>query len=85
VGCNNDSCELDMAYPERRELDGCYFRVERDGKWQNICFSDLTENERYAVTADKNALWLQSLCNHLANSLHNIGDELDLCRVDDEE
>lgn len=21
-----------------RELDGCYFRIQRDGKWQNICF-----------------------------------------------
>lgn len=28
----------------QRNLDGVYFRVERDGKWQNICFSDLTKS-----------------------------------------
>lgn len=35
-----------MADKINRELDGCYFRIQRDGKWQNICFSDLTEIER---------------------------------------
>ena len=28
-----------------RNLDGIYFRVECDGKWQSICFNDLTEDE----------------------------------------
>lgn len=27
---------------EIRDMDGVYFRVERDGKWCNICFSDRT-------------------------------------------
>ena len=36
-----------------RNLDGVYFRVERDGKWQNICFSDLTTSEREEVLAGK--------------------------------
>ena len=28
-----------------RNLDGIYFRVQRDGKWENACFSDLTQEE----------------------------------------
>lgn len=84
MGCTNDRGELDREYPVKRELDGCFFRVERNGKWQNICFSDLTEQERKKVTAEKNALWLQSLANHLAERLRAIGDELDLYMVDDE-
>lgn len=42
-----------------RNLDGCYFRIERDGKWQNICFSDLTQTERERVMDGKDAEWLK--------------------------
>ena len=31
---------------EKFNLDGVYFRVKRNGKWDNICFSDLTEDEQ---------------------------------------
>ena len=24
-----------------RNLDGYYFRVKRDGKWDNVCWSDM--------------------------------------------
>lgn len=29
-------------YPKKRNLDGVYFRVERDGKWENVCFTSIT-------------------------------------------
>ena len=29
-----------------RELDGCYFRIVRDGVGQSVCFTDLTKEER---------------------------------------
>lgn len=58
-----------------RNLDGCYFRTRRDGKWQNICFSDLTDEERGAVCKGRSAEWLQSLAYHLAGCLHGIGDK----------
>lgn len=32
-----------------RDLDGIYFRVKRGEKWQNICFSDLTDEEMDTV------------------------------------
>ena len=34
------------------DLDGIYFRVERDGKWQSLCVSDLTLEELKSVTKD---------------------------------
>lgn len=84
MGGTNNAGKQNAEYPEQRELDGCYFRVERNGKWQNICFSDLTEQERGKVMTGKGEPWLSSLAEHLATRLRAIGDELDLCMVDDE-
>ena len=61
-----------------RNLDGCYFRVQRGGKWQNICFSDLTDEERADVCEGRSAEWLQSLACHLAGCLRTIGDKFDI-------
>lgn len=36
-----------------RNLDGVYFRVKRNGKWDNICFSDLSETEKVDVLKNK--------------------------------
>lgn len=44
-----------------RELDGCYFRVKRDGKYEPICFSDLTKEERDTILEGRDAQWLKSL------------------------
>ena len=57
-----------------RELDGVYFRIERNGKWQSICFSDLTEEEREKVCEGRNAEWLKSLSYHLADCIKEIGE-----------
>lgn len=61
-----------------RNLDGIYFRVERDNKWQSICFSDLTEDEMRMVMKGKDEKWLQSLAIQLANSIKDIGNQFDL-------
>lgn len=60
-------------YPEIRELDGVYFRVERDGRWQNICFTDLTEKERDEVLKGQTTEWLASLCRRLADVVRELG------------
>lgn len=61
-----------------RNLDGCYFRVERDGKWQDICFSDLTKEEQKQMLENKSEKWLKSLCFYLADVIKDIGDKLDI-------
>ena len=66
----------------KRNLDGCYFRVERDGKWVNICFSDLSEQEREKLFGknDRSAEWWKSLAYHLGDCLREIGEQLDIVR-----
>jgi hypothetical protein len=77
MSCNDDFCKID-EYPEKRDLDGCYFRVERNGKYENLCFSDMTETERGKVMAGKGVPWFISLSNCLADSLHAFGDAFDV-------
>lgn len=66
-----------------RNLDGIFFRMKRDGKWQNICFSDLTASEREMVLADRNEAWLKNLCCHLADTIKNIGDQFNITGCED--
>lgn len=61
-----------------RNLDGVYFRVKREDKWCNVCFSDLTETEMTEVMKNKDETWLKSLCMILGKQLKRIGDELDI-------
>ena len=68
----------------QRNLDGIYFRVQRDGKWQNVCFSDLELDERAEIisehlahqTPEQRVTWLKSLANALADRLYDIGEQL---------
>jgi hypothetical protein len=69
-----------MNYPEKRDLDGVYFRVCRDSHWQSICFSDMTKEERSQIMAGRSEDWLQRMCEILASTIRQIGDELDLVR-----
>lgn len=63
---------------DKRNLDGIYFRICRNGKWDNICFSDLTHEEMESVMARKDIDWLKSLCIQLGRRIREIGDQLDL-------
>lgn len=63
---------------EKRNLDGVYFRVQRDDKWDNVCFSDLTDEEKMNVMNDRNIEWFKSMCITLANTIRKIGDEFDI-------
>lgn len=67
-----------VIYPVERNLDGVYFRVDRNGRQQSICFSDLTAEERTSVLNGYNVASLTRLCLHLADTIRQIGDALDL-------
>lgn len=66
----------------KRNLDGVYFRIERDGKFENVCFSDLTEDEREYIAELRGVKmageWWKNLAYHLADCLRRIGDEFDI-------
>ena len=66
-----------------RNLDGCYFRVERDNEWKSLCFSDLTEEEMKKVLVDKGAPFLASLCCHLGIVIQDIGNDFNIVYEDD--
>ena len=74
-----DSWEKEVEF---RNLDGVYFRIERNGKWENICFSDLTENEMKHVMKDRDEEWLKSLCMILGKTIRRIGDVFSLVMED---
>lgn len=61
-----------------RKLDGVFFRVNRNGKWQSVCFSDLTDAEMDEVLEAKSREWIKSLCKILGKTMKQIGDELDI-------
>ena len=61
-----------------RNLDRYYFRVKRDGKWDNICWSDMTDEERDEQMTNRSEEWLKSLCKGLGNVIHKIGEDLDI-------
>lgn len=61
-----------------RNLDGVYFRIKRNDSWQNICFSDLTEEEMDDVMKDRPEEWLRNMCKILGKTIKNIGEQLDI-------
>lgn len=75
-------------YPTPRELCGVYFRAERDGKWQNVCFSDMTDEEmddvarRHAehATPEQQAVYWHSMAKIMAKTLHEVGDAFGIAR-----
>ena len=68
----------------QRNLDGIYFCVQRDGKWQSICYSDMTEDERDGIarmraeraTPEEQAKWWRSVADLLADQLYDMGERL---------
>lgn len=61
-----------------RNLDGCYFRIRRGEKYENLCFSDLTRDEQESILKDKSSEYISALAIHLAETLRQIGDQFDL-------
>ena len=64
-------------------LAGVYFRVERDGRWQNVCYSDLTADERDEIarkraehaTPEQQAQWWRSMADIIADELYDMGEQ----------
>ena len=53
-------------------LDGVYFRVKRYDKWQNICFTDLTNEETSVILNDRDEAWLSSILEVLLKVYDNV-------------
>ena len=55
-----------------RELDGVFFRVKRDGKFDNVCFSDLEEFEADEILTSCDDKWILSLIKILSQTLNDL-------------
>lgn len=62
----------------KRNLGGCFFRVRRREKYEDLCFTDLTRDEQETVLKDRSPEFIVGLALHLAATLRKIGDEFDL-------
>lgn len=61
-------------YPKQLELDGIYVRVQRDSRYQNLSFTDLTLEEQKAFLEDLNERALERMCLQLAENLRSFGE-----------
>lgn len=68
-----------------RDLDGIYFRVKRNNRWESVCFSDLTDEEMDKVLEGHSVELLKKMCKILGRTIRGIGDKLDICRERKEE
>ena len=66
-----------------RNLDGYFFRVCRNGRWESVCFSDLTEEQMNDVLKDRSDKWLKSLCIGLGMTLKQMGDSVDVVGMEE--
>lgn len=62
----------EKKYPVVLELDGIYYRVCRDEKWENRCFSDLTRAEQEAFMSTLSPEGLKRICLVLSESLRTV-------------
>jgi hypothetical protein len=66
----------------KRNLSGVYFRYknEETGKFDNVVFEDLPEEEQDRILDAKDPEWTKSLAKIMAKSLRDMGDQLDIVR-----
>lgn len=58
-------------------MDSIYYRVKRDDKWQNVCFSDCTSEELAELTKDYTAEQWKRVALHFAEKLYELGEFLE--------
>ena len=66
----------------KRNLDGIYMRIRRNDKYEAVCLSDMTEEELKEYLPYGNSEWLRGAVIHLAQVVHDIGEQFDLVRED---
>ena len=64
-----------MNYPIERNLDGVFFRVERDGKWVNRCFTDLDSAEQNEVMREYNHAQTLRMLEHLCDAMITMAEK----------
>lgn len=69
-------------YPQVRTLDCSMFQIRRQGKVEELAFTDLCEGEQARILDELPSDCLKALCKELAWHLRYIGDEFGIFRND---
>lgn len=64
----------------KRNLSGVYIRSLYNDKWDNVCFEDMTDQQRDEWMKGKSATVLKQLVLILADTLNEIGDQFDIIK-----
>lgn len=67
----------------KRNLDGIFYRVKRDGKYEDVCFSDMTLDEIDEVIGERPATYWKNVALHLKDRLNLIGETFEFVVNDD--
>ena len=59
----------------QHNLDGIFFRIERDGKWVNVCLSDMAKEERDKALDGLCLDGARRIIDHLCFCLRWIGEQ----------
>lgn len=62
----------------KRNLDGMFFRIDRGNGFENICWTDLTPEERDQVSAGWSVDNWKQCATFLTEVITSIGTQLDL-------
>lgn len=65
----------------RRNISGIYFRVKnKDGKFENVVFEDLSEEQQDEIMDGRSDEWVKGLAKQLANTINEISETLNISK-----
>ncbi len=64
----------------KRNLSGIYFREKIDGKWDNVCFEDCSEEKQDEILSMKNQEFVKNLAKMLGKTIRELGDKFDIVK-----
>ena len=53
------------SYPVQLDIDGAYYRIQRNDKWCSVCLSDMTQGERKELLRNMNFDEISRAIDHL--------------------
>lgn len=79
LGNEDEIIEKRNKMKTKRNLSGIYFRAknEETGKFDNVVFEDLTEQQQDEMMNNRSEEWLKSLAQNLANTINHLGGKID--------
>jgi len=75
----------DRLFPQVKNLDGFYFDVQRNGKTESRCFTDLSMEEQDFELDTLDAETMKAMCKSFGNALRGLCDMYHIEGVEDEE